>query len=157
MGGNSSIDSLSSTAKNLSTMCILVNIRRAKLTAIRTQQDTKMPNVVDHIDGALGFRGSSPSGGASAGHDELIAVAVSLAHSASSNSRSTGSKGVMFVRRQRRLRDCDKARLPRSNHCVDGGWCQISRLLLFLQQRVSGLPSPVAVSRRLTVLCFEGS
>ena len=80
------------------TIYILVNMRKVMLMAIRTQQAAGMANVVDHIDGALGFSGSSPSGGARAGHEELIAVAVSSAHSASSNIRSTGSKGVMFVR-----------------------------------------------------------
>jgi hypothetical protein len=80
------------------TTCILVNMRKAMLMTTRTQQLASRPKVVDHIDGASGFSGSSPSGGARVGHEELIAVPVSSAHSASSSSRSTGSKGVMLVR-----------------------------------------------------------
>ena len=62
-------------------MWILVNMRRATPMAIITQQAANVPSVVDHIDGALGFRGSSPSGGARAGHDALKDVAVSFEHS----------------------------------------------------------------------------
>jgi hypothetical protein len=78
-------------------MCILVNMRNAMLIAIRTQQATSMPNVVIHIDGASGFKGSWPAGGAKAGHDELMAVAVSSEHSRSNNRSSRGLRGVMLV------------------------------------------------------------
>lgn len=66
-------------------------MRKAMLTAIKTQQATRMPNVVDHIVGAFGSRGTSLGGGARAGHLGLGVVAVTLEHSQSSSKSSSGA------------------------------------------------------------------
>jgi len=94
--------------KSFLTILILVKVRRATHTVTKTQQATRIPREIDQSVGASGSRGSSPAGGARAGHARTIVVV--LAEHLNSSARS--SDGVMVLRCQWQVREHDTAILP---------------------------------------------